>query len=712
MFRSRNRGVAWEPAEHRGADVSKASDTDAGLTAGAEIVPGKVGDAINITSTKSYVDLGNRVHPLLDGHPSVTVSAWIKPNALPADKLATIFGSRVTGGAAGIDLLLNGSNVQMGGRSIGSDTYQARTFPLGDAGNWHHLTAVWDFAGDDMRLFVDGQPQEGHGAVSFGSNTYEVGDPGQRDRIGVSPSGDLPFDGAIDEVRIFDVAADQAMARSLAGLDGAPALAGLWVNGRAVAGLNPSVHHYDVVVPRGQVALIVGHASPGARVQQPFCISWLSDRESKPLTFTARRGKLTQTYTMTVRRASGDTSLAGVETADGAARSFGIGTTSYHVPVVEQPGKALDLTLDRVTALRTWDGATAEGVSQADPDDRRPVAVVRVVAENGATATHKVLFDVRRVLVSATAAPRSGDAPLPVTLAAVPTKWAVGAVTYDWDFGDGSRGTGAQARHTYQRVGQFNATVTVRDSTGATDSVTVPVPVRVRDADRLVGSWKFDGSAPGLIVDDSPYANNGTVTGADRVPGCDGTGTALRLNGTGGAVLDDAIGTDLDGAPAITISAWVRPGAASAAGKIGNWVLGTRVSGGGAGAELYMLGGALRVGGRSQVTDPYVRSDYSFTPDGSWHHVTAVLDYANDDIRLFLDGVQQDATSHAGSFGSQAYTYVGASQPDSIGRSPDGAYRFTGDLDDVQLRGRALSAEEVVAGARRQSLTPGPAGHP
>lgn len=151
------------------------------------------------------------------------------------------------------------------------------------------------------------------------------------DAIGISPSGDLPFDGAIDEVRIFGVAADQAMARSLAGLDGAPALAGLWVNGRPVAGLNPSVHHYDVVVPRGHLALVVAHASPGARVELPFRVSWLSDVESKPLTFTVRRGKLSQTYTMTVRRASGDTSLAGVETADGAARSFGVGTTSYHV---------------------------------------------------------------------------------------------------------------------------------------------------------------------------------------------------------------------------------------------------------------------------------------------------------------------------------------------------------------------------------------------
>jgi len=112
------------------------------------------------------------------------------------------------------------------------------------------------------------------------------------DAIGISPSGDLPFDGAIDEVRIFGVAADQAMARSLAGLDGAPALAGLWVNGRPVAGLNPSVHHYDVVVPRGHLALVVAHASPGARVELPFRVSWLSDVESKPLTFTVRRGKL------------------------------------------------------------------------------------------------------------------------------------------------------------------------------------------------------------------------------------------------------------------------------------------------------------------------------------------------------------------------------------------------------------------------------------
>lgn len=50
-------------------------------------------------------------------------------------------------------------------------------------------------------------------------------------------------------------------------------------------------------------------------------------------------------------------------------------------------------------------------------------------------------------------------------------------VSYQWNFGDGSTGTGATATHVYSTVGVMNVVLTVTDSLGLTDTETVPVNV-------------------------------------------------------------------------------------------------------------------------------------------------------------------------------------------------------------------------------------------
>jgi PKD repeat protein len=52
------------------------------------------------------------------------------------------------------------------------------------------------------------------------------------------------------------------------------------------------------------------------------------------------------------------------------------------------------------------------------------------------------------------------------------------ALTYEWDFGDGSAvATGATVQHEYGEKGEFTVTLTVRDSFGATTVTTIPVIV-------------------------------------------------------------------------------------------------------------------------------------------------------------------------------------------------------------------------------------------
>ena len=80
--------------------------------------------------------------------------------------------------------------------------------------------------------------------------------------------------------------------------------------------------------------------------------------------------------------------------------------------------------------------------------------------------------------VEAAAVPASGQAPLDVVFTAAGTDPDGDALSYAWDFGDGSDEVrGRRARHTYTRTGTFTATVTATDAAGATGSATVDVVV-------------------------------------------------------------------------------------------------------------------------------------------------------------------------------------------------------------------------------------------
>jgi PKD repeat protein len=78
----------------------------------------------------------------------------------------------------------------------------------------------------------------------------------------------------------------------------------------------------------------------------------------------------------------------------------------------------------------------------------------------------------RNPVASFTATPTSGNAPLAVSFDALASSDPDGdALTYVWNFGDGTSGTGRTTTHTYA-AGAFTATLTVNDGKGGTHSVT------------------------------------------------------------------------------------------------------------------------------------------------------------------------------------------------------------------------------------------------
>jgi hypothetical protein len=79
-------------------------------------------------------------------------------------------------------------------------------------------------------------------------------------------------------------------------------------------------------------------------------------------------------------------------------------------------------------------------------------------------------------IADAELAPRTGTAPQAVSFDGRPSRDPDGSVaSWNWDFGDGTQGTSAQASHTYTAAGRYFPKLTVSDNAGATDTFVTEV---------------------------------------------------------------------------------------------------------------------------------------------------------------------------------------------------------------------------------------------
>ena len=87
----------------------------------------------------------------------------------------------------------------------------------------------------------------------------------------------------------------------------------------------------------------------------------------------------------------------------------------------------------------------------------------------------------------ASATPTSGLAPLGVAFSSAGSADSDGSiVSYQWDFGDGSSGSGANPTHLYTSVDNYTATLTVTDNTGDSDSDSTLISITGLSATALV----------------------------------------------------------------------------------------------------------------------------------------------------------------------------------------------------------------------------------
>lgn len=185
---------------------------------------GKRGKALVFDGANDRVSLGqNKINTQLQGASGVTISTWIKYDTLTSGQDDnTIFTHGINIGANGSYLNLRGDAGSEGKinaifRSGAGDTLQRKSSAIQlVAGRWYHVVSVADFPNDLSYIYIDGVLSGGAQATTFTNNTYVGGTASVgTDSIGTDLDGIAPFDGTIDDVRIYKRALSAAEIASL-----------------------------------------------------------------------------------------------------------------------------------------------------------------------------------------------------------------------------------------------------------------------------------------------------------------------------------------------------------------------------------------------------------------------------------------------------------------------------------------------------------------
>lgn len=163
------------------------------------------------------------------------------------------------------------------------------------------------------------------------------------------------------------------------------------------------------------------------------------------------------------------------------------GTLSY-----DEAGKIVSYTWD------FGDGTTGEGVKVSHSYDKQGYCVITltVTDDAGATGTARHGVDVQAssgggcsggtcggpdiplAVITGLPSCAGGEVGVPIEFDGSYSRAAEGKIVrYDWDFGDGTTGSGVRVTHVYQKAGRFIVTLTVTDEAGVQGTATGAVSI-------------------------------------------------------------------------------------------------------------------------------------------------------------------------------------------------------------------------------------------
>ncbi|MBU1045807.1 DUF2341 domain-containing protein, partial [Patescibacteria group bacterium] len=202
----------WRMDEGQGGTIydDSANNNDGNVSASSTMnnwTAGKYGNAIDFDSTNDYITASDSTSLSITS--DLSISAWIRPDVVSKEQ--TILGKwdETTGtDDRSYRLWLDSSNnlnfsVSTDGSAVVTHIGTATTF---SAGAWYHIEGVYDDAGT-MDVYVDGKldatQKSSSVPASIDDNVSNLYIGGKENTGG---SVDTKFDGAIDDVRVYDYA--------------------------------------------------------------------------------------------------------------------------------------------------------------------------------------------------------------------------------------------------------------------------------------------------------------------------------------------------------------------------------------------------------------------------------------------------------------------------------------------------------------------------
>ncbi len=189
---------AFEDGSGTTATNLSGSGNNGTLVGGPNWVAGKLGTGLSFPAANDYVNVSPGTDYKFSADQDFSVSTWMK--LTNNNYWHQVLGNESANNRNGFSFPIGGVPGYQGLPFFTTRNtccpYAGGTTIVND-GQWHHLTGVR--AGDAAYLYVDGWlegTQASGAAVAF--------DNAQAFRVGLDPNGYFPFDGTIDEVRIYN----------------------------------------------------------------------------------------------------------------------------------------------------------------------------------------------------------------------------------------------------------------------------------------------------------------------------------------------------------------------------------------------------------------------------------------------------------------------------------------------------------------------------
>jgi len=210
----------------------------------------------------------------------------------------------------------------------------------------------------------------------------------------------------------------------------------------------------------------------------------------------------------------------------------------------------------------------------------------------------------------------------------------------------------------------------------------------------LRGSWSFDEGSGTVAKDNSAYKNHGSITGATWTAGKNGT--ALHFDGVGDrVVVPRSAALEPEN---VSLALWFRAERPAGdawrfkvlaeKGVINCQAASYSLKSDGSGTGLiFMLYDATN---KTHPATPAATGVW----DGEWHHAVGTFD--GSVLRLYVDGVLQGKTDWRGDIPYGLRDHNDLVIGNAVTTCQPGGVQYIGDLDELHVWDRALSAKEVA----------------